>query len=328
MRRFSYSISLLIICFCAANNALACVNPPGEQGEIIYNTSEDVFQGCTNTQWVPFHIPAFGTGSCTLPGGLRGEILYNTFADQFQGCTDQGWAAFHGDGLPEVDATGPIAFLTDPLPSGDFVSHAASLTPPFTGTDGVLAADHICQDFADDNGLLGTYMAWIASSGGSDDPDTRFTRDTSRYFMPNGVIIANNYTDLVDGELFAPIRVLADGTTFTGSVIFNSVWTNVGTAGVEVGGNNRDCLGWTSGLNADRGWAGNFTNSLTGWTSSARRRCDLSAPIYCFQQDYTPPQNTVPGGCFVPPGEVGEIIYNISENLFQGCTPTGWVVLN
>jgi hypothetical protein len=34
-----------------------CANPSGVSGEFVYNTTHDLFQGCTPTGWVAFHQP-------------------------------------------------------------------------------------------------------------------------------------------------------------------------------------------------------------------------------------------------------------------------------
>ena len=73
----------------------ACANPTGRTGEIIYNSSEGVFQGCTDSGWQAMHEAGSGGGGCSNPTGKTGEIIYNTSEDAFQGCTADGWMAFH-----------------------------------------------------------------------------------------------------------------------------------------------------------------------------------------------------------------------------------------
>lgn len=91
---------LKALCFCMAflclsgASALAqCVSPAGTPGEMIYNTSQSVFQGCTPTGWKAFHGAAYvlncpGVGdSCdngTIYAGLSpdGNVpMYATATD-------------------------------------------------------------------------------------------------------------------------------------------------------------------------------------------------------------------------------------------------------
>lgn len=68
---------------------------PNKIGEIIYNSSENVFQGCVDDRWIAFHDSGSGGGGCTSPTGATGEIIYNTDHNVFQGCSEDGWFAFH-----------------------------------------------------------------------------------------------------------------------------------------------------------------------------------------------------------------------------------------
>ncbi len=72
-----------------------CYNPPANSGEVIYNSSEDVFQGCTASGWIALHVVGTGGGGCANPTGQTGEIIYNSSEDVYQGCTVNGWMALH-----------------------------------------------------------------------------------------------------------------------------------------------------------------------------------------------------------------------------------------
>lgn len=68
---------------------------PNKFGEIVYNSSENVFQGCVDDRWIAFHEAGSGGGGCSSPTGSAGEIIYNTSENLYQGCTEDGWMAFH-----------------------------------------------------------------------------------------------------------------------------------------------------------------------------------------------------------------------------------------
>jgi hypothetical protein len=80
---------------CIVDPPKACSGPSGNIGEIIYNSSESVFQGCTESGWQALHVAGSGGGGCSSPTGATGEIIYNTSEDLYQGCTADGWFALH-----------------------------------------------------------------------------------------------------------------------------------------------------------------------------------------------------------------------------------------
>lgn len=72
-----------------------CQNPAGVLGDIIHNSSERVFQGCTDDGWVALHQAGSGGAGCSSPSGIAGEIIFNSSENLYQGCTVDGWIAFH-----------------------------------------------------------------------------------------------------------------------------------------------------------------------------------------------------------------------------------------
>jgi len=54
-----FFIVFIFLLFSYSPQAFAqCVNPAGVPGEVQFNTSHDVFQGCTSRGWMAFHPPA------------------------------------------------------------------------------------------------------------------------------------------------------------------------------------------------------------------------------------------------------------------------------
>src|SRR5262249_55630490 len=101
---------------------------------------------------------------------------------------------------------------------------------------GLSGADAICNTDAAAGGLPGTYMAWL--SDGSVGPSTRFTHALVPYVLPSGTVLANDWTDLTDGNLANPIRETAN---LLG--VHDSVWTATFTDGTNHG--SGDCVHWT-----------------------------------------------------------------------------------
>ena len=87
----------------------ACANPIGQQGEIIYNTSEGVFQGCkADDTWQALHSPFTpgpgsrlfttpGTQSFTVPAGIT-EITIEAYGGGGAGVDDRGGGGGGGGG--------------------------------------------------------------------------------------------------------------------------------------------------------------------------------------------------------------------------------------
>ena len=76
----------------------------------------------------------------------------------------------------------------------------------YTGNLGGLAgADAICNMRAQAAGLPGTYMAWLSTNQANGTPATRFTQSAQPYRKVDGVLVANNWADLIDGTLASAI---------------------------------------------------------------------------------------------------------------------------
>ncbi|SFF45954.1 Myxococcus cysteine-rich repeat-containing protein, partial [Nannocystis exedens] len=151
---------------------------------------------------------------------------------------------------------------------------------------GLVGADMKCQVAAQAAGLPGTYRAWLSDDTGS--PVSRFTKSTIPYARRDGVLIANNWADLIDGTLAAPINLselktppgadanVCGGTsqlTFTNTIVSGTMFTDF-----------TDCQNWTS--NAPGFTGGGQWNKADGlWTQFVcQQSCAWKKPIYCFMQ--------------------------------------------
>lgn len=89
---------------------------------------------------------------------------------------------------------------------------------------GLAGADAKCKAEADDPASIvpsGTYLPWL--SDGHESPDSRFTKSSHPYVLPDGTKIAENYTDLTDGSILHAINVDATGASVLGAQRF---WTD------------------------------------------------------------------------------------------------------
>jgi hypothetical protein len=141
---------------------------------------------------------------------------------------------------------------------------------------GLTGADAICQDLATTQGLPGTYQAWLSDSTAS--PSTRFVRSPGPYRLVDGTRIADNWTDLTDGSLAAPINLTQAGNAVADS---DKVWTHTQTDGTARGGANH-CGNW-GGATGD-GDVGAHALRNASWTDSDAEACNTGQHLYCFQQ--------------------------------------------
>ena len=56
-------------------------------------------------------LPLSPQAQCTDPSGTRGEVQFNTTYDVFQGCTARGWMAFHAPASPTGGGPAPFSFI-------------------------------------------------------------------------------------------------------------------------------------------------------------------------------------------------------------------------
>ena len=76
---------------------------------------------------------------------------------------------------------------------------------------GVIGGDTRCQALADAAELSGTFLAWLSDSTTSPAADPDFVKSAVPYVRVDGVMVASNWADLVDGSLLALIEVDEQG---------------------------------------------------------------------------------------------------------------------
>ncbi len=148
---------------------------------------------------------------------------------------------------------------------------------------GLMGADAKCQAEAEGPASVvpsGTYMAWL--SDGIDSPDTRFTRSSHPYILPNGKKIAEDYIDLTDGSILRSINLDPAGQ----SVGYQEFWTGTNADGTA----DRDddymgCGGWAVDPVSDT-WAivGHSGKKSSVWSHGNEMPCRRTLKLACFQQ--------------------------------------------
>lgn len=155
---------------------------------------------------------------------------------------------------------------------------SSSLVP--NGAIGSLAAaDAFCQQAANGRSLGGTWKAWLsdATTSASD----RLTHATVPYKLLNGVTVANDFDDLIDGTIAHGIDVYETGVTIPAPQI-DEVWTGTTSLGRSSGSN---CMNWTNST-AQLPHASVGLSNETGfrWTQAYVQFCDRAVRLYCFEQ--------------------------------------------
>jgi len=165
-----------------------------------------------------------------------------------------------GGGLaPDAAIAGRLVFVTSERYSG--------------GLGGLEGADDICQMHAQAAGLVGTYQAWLSTLEQA--VGERLPHSALPYVRTDGVIVATDWDDLLDGALLAPI----DHDEFAQPRL-GDVWTGTLASGVAY--DVDDCGGF---LDPQSGMAqcGSSTASNTRWTENLVPFCYTQLHLYCFQ---------------------------------------------
>jgi cysteine-rich repeat protein len=145
---------------------------------------------------------------------------------------------------------------------------------------GIAGADAKCQGLAMGAGLPGMYMAWVTDGNNNTTaPASRFlTKAAVPYLLPDGTKVADNWADLIDGSLDAPINRTETGAQANGEA---SVWTDTGPNGSSAG--MVDCTSWTA--TNQSGTYGDMSATNGSWTNTGNTTgCTNTLRIYCFQQ--------------------------------------------
>ncbi len=181
------------------------------------------------------------------------------------------------DRLPGTPSDAALA-LCGPLTKRVFVTEAA-VSPNLGGLTG---ADARCTSLAQTAGLPGIYKAWLSDETTS--AKNRLTHSSIPYARVDGVVVANNFADLTDGSLLAPITITQNGSV-VGTGLLDFAWTGTTADGSTIAGHT--CNNWTVANPSFNAAFGDFGSTSGSWTDSGSLlACGvfISARVYCFQQ--------------------------------------------
>lgn len=151
-------------------------------------------------------------------------------------------------------------------------------------TGGIGGGDHTCRTLATAAGLPGRYKAFTSSAnaglglGMVSDAAARLHHSPVPYRLVDGTTtIADNWYDLLDGEIQAPINQTQTGATVAGV----TVWTGTEDAGTY---STNDCASWTTALAGEDAVYGSVDDTYSGWLNAGTGACNVSRRFYCVQQ--------------------------------------------
>jgi len=181
------------------------------------------------------------------------------------------------DRLPGNPSDAALA-LCGPLAKRVFVTEAA-VSPNLGGLTG---ADALCNSLAQTAGLPGIYKAWLSDETTS--AKNRLAHSSIPYARVDGVVVANNFADLTDGSLLAPIAITQNGSVVSGGGFTVFAWTGTTADGSTIAG--RTCNNWTDATNSFNAASGGPGSTSGSWTDTQNLGCAGfgSDHMYCFQQ--------------------------------------------
>jgi cysteine-rich repeat protein len=148
------------------------------------------------------------------------------------------------------------------------------------GLDG---ADIRCQMLALAAELPGEFRAWLSSGQGT--PLTRMIPSLGPYVLRDGTVVADDWGDLVDGILHAPIDMTETGGAplpTKNACKPSSVYTNTRPDGM-IGAIMTDCMNWSTTNGPAH--LGDSKATMMGWSHDCNQTgCLAEAPIYCIEQ--------------------------------------------
>lgn len=142
---------------------------------------------------------------------------------------------------------------------------------------GLVGADAKCQASAEAAKLGGKWKAWLSDQKTS--AASRLVHSDGPYVLLNGVVVANNWQDLVDKSLLSPINLSEENN----KVENPWVWTGTLPDGsIRQADDHGNCSNWLS--TSVGGTTGDSRRIDGGWSDYGAIGCQSYRPIYCIEQ--------------------------------------------
>ena len=214
-------------------------------------------------------LTLFGCGSSDGPGGTGGTggdagtggVGASGGSGGSAGAAGSGGSGGEAGTGGTIDPTERVVFVTTARQTADLGG--------FEGADGICAAEATAA------GLEGEFKAWLSTLDVA--AADRLVQSTVPYVLVDGTRIADDWDDLVDNALLAPIDVDATGERRTGDV-----WTGTLPDGQPYP--DGDCAGFTSATGSTRSLCGSTASAGSAWSAAQTPTCNTSLRLYCFEQ--------------------------------------------
>ncbi len=163
--------------------------------------------------------------------------------------------------------------------AGNMVFATSASFPGQIGAGGIEAADAACVEAAANAKIANAsaFRAWI--SDGEHSPANWNPKPAGPFILPNTTIIAASWSDLVDGELAAPIDVLETGSKVDATPFY--AWTGTHAEGTTI---EAHCSKWSSDGKQHKGVWGRLGAADDGWTEHGVTYCQQLARLICIEQ--------------------------------------------
>jgi hypothetical protein len=161
---------------------------------------------------------------------------------------------------------------------------------------GLSGADAKCQARADGANLGGNWKAWLSDSKTS--ADSRLVHSDNPYKLLNGLVLANNWQDFIDGTSYSIyITELNQSVSLTG--VRSYAWTNTLSNGsIKYNDSSKSCNEWVSNSSSLYGAMGFVNTGL--WSDYSLYTCDVRARLYCLEQPPVPTDTPIPTPTDIP----------------------------
>ena len=139
---------------------------------------------------------------------------------------------------------------------------------------GIAGADAICAAQALAAGLDGEFNAWLSTIASP--VADRVTQASGPYVLVDGTRVADDWDDLVDGTILAPINLDANGMFRSGEI-----WTGTLATGASYA--TSDCGAFTNGSSGTALCGASNATDAT-WTENITPACSTALGLYCIEQ--------------------------------------------
>ena len=140
---------------------------------------------------------------------------------------------------------------------------------------GIDGADAICAAQALAAGLEGEFKAWLSTIASP--VADRVTQSSGPYVLVDGTRVADDWGDLVDGSILAPVDLDANGIARSGEI-----WTGTLATGASFLGS--DCAAFTTESMGMTGLCGASSATNATWTENITPACSTRLGLYCIEQ--------------------------------------------